>query len=261
MRSPRRMRLKHSSRSARSKLNGWVTGTSLPVATSNHSSMPQKWPLPHVEAERVDDAARPAAAARSDRSARRCRPGCRRCSAARRRCTRAPRRGRSPRACRRTRRGSRAATAAADRAASGAPLRRSGRRRASCSPTSPGAIALSSTGHRSSDSSYRGVDQIAAAERVAQRIVVGAAEAPVQVAAPPFRVLEPARQRAHRRGSSRPSSAGSCSCPAWRRGTRPGWRGTRAPRVLRAWTLVVSTNAPGCTRRRNPSRSPCGFAW
>jgi len=34
---------KHISRSARSNDNGWVTGTSLPVAVSNHSSMPQKW--------------------------------------------------------------------------------------------------------------------------------------------------------------------------------------------------------------------------
>ena len=40
------MRLKQSSRSARSKLNGWVTGTSRPVAVSNHSSMPQKWADP-----------------------------------------------------------------------------------------------------------------------------------------------------------------------------------------------------------------------
>ena len=36
------MRLKHISRSAFSKLSGCVTGVSFPVATSNHSSIPQK---------------------------------------------------------------------------------------------------------------------------------------------------------------------------------------------------------------------------
>ena len=56
IRSSRRMRLKHSSRSARSKLSGCVTGTSRPVVDSNHSSMPQKCAVPHVEAELVDDA-------------------------------------------------------------------------------------------------------------------------------------------------------------------------------------------------------------
>ena len=44
IRSLRSMREKHIARSAFSKLSGCVTGTSRPVAGSNHSSIPQKCP-------------------------------------------------------------------------------------------------------------------------------------------------------------------------------------------------------------------------